>query len=616
MRSGTTAILLAGLAGQLSASAVGALPLGLFPVTAVLLLGAAWLSGHADEARSVILRRTGTVGSLGVALAGLPALASGGADAAHLKGSLALMLLGVQVAQALGWREPRDLRTGLSCAVGLLLLGASYAPDVLVGIPILLGWIAALVALGQLKGLRPRQLVAPTAVAVVFGLVAFLLIPVPATAGLRSRLAGGERSSTEPPVTRTAQGSTVYSNGYLDLSLRGALATTPVLRVDGSSPTLWQGSTFDTYTGRSWTSPPQEKLAASGPRFQVAEPTGQLRTDQVTRIGQADDTIWAPGRIVSFDAGAVRLAQGNGLGDLRALSTGSTGYSVTSELPVADPALLNRLTGTDNTDIRWRLLPESLPPRVGALAQQITAGVPGRWGKVQAIEQWLHANATYRLDSPVPEPDQDAVDQFLFVDKTGFCEQFASAEAVLLRTLGIPTRLVSGLAYGTPDGAKRVYKASDLHAWVQLWVPGTGWVTSDPTAGSVLADVSSHVGLRTRVTTALSKGLRSLAALPGGRPALAVALLLLTALVAAATRRRRPRTADPLTVRPSGEALAAFLRFDARQGLRARRPAESLSELRERSPAEVSRALEVVEQECYAPAAPDPREAVEVLDRY
>jgi transglutaminase-like putative cysteine protease len=616
MRSGTAALLVAGLAGQLSASAVGALPLSLFPVTAVLLLAAAWLSAHADEARAVNLRKAGTVGSLGVALVGLPIVAAGGADALHLKGSLALMLLGVQVAQALSWRESRDLRTGLSCAVGLLLLGASYAPDVLVGLPILVGWVAALVALGQLKGLRPRQLVAPTAVAVVFGLVAFLLIPVPATAGLRSRLAGGDHQNVQEPLTRTAQGSTAFSSTELDLSVRGALATDPLLSVPDSSPELWQNSIFDTYTGSSWTRPSSSRAAGSGPTYEVGERSGMLRTDEVTRLGRtADGSIWSPGRLVSFDAGSVRLAMTDGLGDVVAFGSGST-YTVTSEVPVTDPVRLDSVAGPDDPNPRWRALPTSLPTRVEVLARQVTAGLGSRWAKAQAIELWLHAHATYRLDSPVPAAGQDAVDQFLFVDKTGFCEQFASAEAVLLRTLGIPSRLITGLAYGTPHGSQRVYKVSDLHAWVQLWVPGTGWVTSDPTAGSVLAAGSPSVGLRTRVTTVLSRGLRWLAALPGGRPALAVALLMLTALVAAATRRSRPRTPDPLPVRPSGPALAAFLRFDVRQGLRSRRPEESLRELRERCPAEVGGALEVVERECYAPVAPDPRPAVEVLDRY
>jgi transglutaminase-like putative cysteine protease len=616
MRSGTTAILVAGLAGQLSASAVGALPLALFPVTAVLLVVAAWLSAHADEARSTVLRRTGTIGSLGVALAGLPSLASGGGDSVHLKGSLALILLGVQVAQALSWRELRDLRTGLSCAVGLLLLGASYAPDVLVGLPILVGWVSALVALGQLKGLPARQVVAPTAVALVFGLVAFLLIPVPATAGLRSRLAGGRHENVDEALTRTAQGATAFNGTELDLSVRGALATDPLLTVPNSSPALWQNSTFDGYTGSSWTRPTSTKLVGTGTTYTVGERSGTLRTDSVTRLGRTgDSSIWSPGRLVSFDAGPVQLAMTDGLGDVQAFRSGST-YSVTSEVPVTEPTLLGSVTGTDNPDARWRGLPAALPPRVASLAREITAGVTGRWAKAQAIEQWLQAHATYRLDSPVPRPGEDAVDRFLFVDKTGFCEQFASAEAVLLRTLGIPSRLVTGLAYGSPQGADRVYKVSDLHAWVQLWVPGTGWVTSDPTAGAVAAAVSDHQSLRTRVTTTLSRGLRALASLPGGRPAIAAGLLLLTALVAAAVRRSRPGTRDPLVVRASAAGLAAFLRFDERQGLRRRRPEESLKELRERSPAEVGRAIEVVEQECYAPVAPDVRQAVEVLDRY
>ena len=84
----------------------------------------------------------------------------------------------------------RDLRTALIVAVGLLVLGASYSPDVLVGLPLLVGWVAVLLALGSLARVPLRPLLPAAALAVVLGLVAFLLVPVPGPAGARSRLAG------------------------------------------------------------------------------------------------------------------------------------------------------------------------------------------------------------------------------------------------------------------------------------------------------------------------------------------------------------------------------------------------------------------------------------------
>ena len=95
-----------------------------------------------------------------------------------------------------------------------------------------------------------------------------------------------------------------------------------------------------------------------------------------------------------------------------------------------------------------------------------------------AIEAYLHAHERYRLDSPVPAEGADAVDDFLFVSHEGFCEHFASAEAVLLRAVGVPARLVTGFSGGTPQGAERVLLGSDAHAWVQV---GRGRPWSGPT---------------------------------------------------------------------------------------------------------------------------------------
>ena len=110
---------------------------------------------------------------------------------------------------------------------------------------------------------------------------------------------------------------------------------------------------------------------------------------------------------------------------------------------------------------------------------------------MRAVEDYLRANATYDLDSPVASPAADSVDDFLFNTRSGFCEHFASAEVVLLRSVGIPSRLASGFLAGPAESSgEHVLRSSDAHAWVEVWVPGSGWVSSDPTAGTTLADKS------------------------------------------------------------------------------------------------------------------------------
>ena len=117
------------------------------------------------------------------------------------------------------------------------------------------------------------------------------------------------------------------------------------------------------------------------------------------------------------------------------------------------------------------------------LSAELVAGAPTRYDAVLAVERYLRANATYRLDSPVPPRGQDAVDHFLFEARTGFCEQFASAEAVLLRAAGIPARLATGFSGGSGTADGRLLKAADAHAWVEVWYPGVGWAASDRRPG-------------------------------------------------------------------------------------------------------------------------------------
>lgn len=615
---GVGTVLVAGVAAQVAVATVGALPWAALPLTAGGLVAAGQLAARAEGRRSELLKHAGTALAVAATLVLAPVVVTAG-DRQDLKVGLGLLLLIAQVAQALSWQADRDVRSGLLASSGLLVLAASYAPDVLVGFPLIVGWSAVMAGLARMSGLHRAEVARATALALVLGLVAFLLVPASPTEAARSRLAA--LANGAPIRDRSAPGA--FTSGELDLRQRGNLPPTPVAWVPQDSPPLWRSTTYDVYDGVRWRrSTATRPLDGSG-RYPVREAGRPTRTDEV-QLGSARDTgtgtVWAPGPIVEITArGPVRSAAVNARGEveLRGLQAG---YSVTSELPEEDPARLGSTSGQDVGGV-YLDLPVSLPARVRALAQQITQGAPSRYAAANAVGDWLRANATYRLDSPVPLPGQDAVDRFLFVDRVGFCEQFASAQVVLLRAVGIPARLVTGLGYGEKDGGRRLYRLSNRHAWGEVWVQGTGWVAVDPTpaARNGSAAVAAAQTLRARVAGRLAQLLRRLTQVPGGRTTL-VGVLLAVALAVLVGRRPRPRrraSSPRAQWAGGGPALAAFLRWDARQRER-RRPAESLRELSARVPAPVREALEVVEAECYAPAGPDPqrvRTAVQVLDR-
>ncbi len=124
----------------------------------------------------------------------------------------------------------------------------------------------------------------------------------------------------------------------------------------------------------------------------------------------------------------------------------------------------------------------ALDPRIPELARAMTAAGRTDDEKARAMEQRLRHDYGYTLEllsSPVADP----LAYFLFVRRKGHCEYFASSMAVMLRTLGIPSRVVTGFQSGVfnPITGLQVVRASDAHSWVEAWIAGSGWTTFDPT---------------------------------------------------------------------------------------------------------------------------------------
>ena len=158
-------------------------------------------------------------------------------------------------------------------------------------------------------------------------------------------------------------------------------------------------------------------------------------------------------------------------------------YQADSLLPVIPPAEL-RQASSDYPEVNKRMylqLPQ-LDPRIEKLAAQITSGATNEYDKASRVELYLRTKYGYSLDLSDPH-GKDPLSYFLFDRRAGHCEYFATAMTVLLRTQGIPARYVTGFLPGEYNdlGGDYIVRASDAHAWVEVFFPDYGWITFDPT---------------------------------------------------------------------------------------------------------------------------------------
>jgi hypothetical protein len=158
-------------------------------------------------------------------------------------------------------------------------------------------------------------------------------------------------------------------------------------------------------------------------------------------------------------------------------------YQADSLLPLV-PAAELRQASTDTPELYRHIylqLP-TLDPRIAKLAAQITAGARNPYDRAARIETYLKTKYAYSLDLTDPK-GRDPLSYFLFDRRAGHCEYFASAMTILARTQGIPARYVTGFLPGEYNdvGGDYIVRASDAHAWVEIYFPDYGWITFDPT---------------------------------------------------------------------------------------------------------------------------------------
>lgn len=131
-------------------------------------------------------------------------------------------------------------------------------------------------------------------------------------------------------------------------------------------------------------------------------------------------------------------------------------------------------------------------PRIPELARRITAGAASNYLRARAIESYLRTNFGYTLELPAVRPP-DPLAYFLFERKKGHCEYFASSMTIMLRSLGIPARVVNGFRGGEYNDLTGSYiiREKDAHSWVEVYFPEYGWVAFDPTPAGTASSQSA-----------------------------------------------------------------------------------------------------------------------------
>jgi transglutaminase-like putative cysteine protease len=183
-----------------------------------------------------------------------------------------------------------------------------------------------------------------------------------------------------------------------------------------------------------------------------------------------------------FDANSLIVVKaGDRAQDLRRLS-----YSVESVDIVPDSGDLNNaVAGTPADAAVTAVIPSDLPDPLVQLANRVTAKADTPAAKAAAIQAFLRSSQFSYSTEPQPGTGYDALQNFLLRDHRGYCEQFASAMAMMARVVGIPSRVSVGFLPGEQDEEGWKVSIRDMHAWPELYFANYGWVRFEPTPASV-----------------------------------------------------------------------------------------------------------------------------------
>jgi hypothetical protein len=229
---------------------------------------------------------------------------------------------------------------------------------------------------------------------------------------------------------------------------------------------------------------PEPGIPLPGPVQQIPTIPGEFADVQITNLAFRD--YWLP--IYGEPIDVAGLPQAEWLYDAGS-GTGYTGrprqedgWQQRAVLPTPSMQELRASQGIEGVGLEY-LDTTGVDPRVAEIAWDVVGDAGPGFDRAFALQDWFAGPGTeftYSLQT-APGGGDDALVEFLTVGRTGYCEQFASAMAVMLRTVGVPARVAVGFTAGIDDGGSRTITTSDAHAWVEAWFPRFGWTAFDPT---------------------------------------------------------------------------------------------------------------------------------------
>jgi transglutaminase-like putative cysteine protease len=286
----------------------------------------------------------------------------------------------------------------------------------------------------------------------------------------------------------------VVPNPIVDLHTRLVeLSDIDVFTASSPVPSYWRLTSLNTFTGEDWISTYNYQAVRSRLPGVQAAPAGTRPISAKFTI-ESLDSVWLP---TAFDpvaiSGATDVSFDPSSDSLITPTAPPTGFGYTIDayqyLTDLNPDLLNAappLSSRQLSSLKQYLALPSLPPQIYQLANQITAGATTEYQKAIDLQNFfLGPSFSYSLDPPDDGVGVDTLMNFLFVTRTGYCQQFAGSYAVLARAAGLPTRLAFGFTTGQSVGPGS-YQVTDgdAHTWPEVYFgPGYGWLPFEPTKG-------------------------------------------------------------------------------------------------------------------------------------
>jgi transglutaminase-like putative cysteine protease len=253
----------------------------------------------------------------------------------------------------------------------------------------------------------------------------------------------------------------------------------------------WRLYALDRFDGTTWSSSDpraeQGQVLGSPARLTVATfpPTAETLAQRYRVLRDINDP-WLP---MAYPAEAVA----GPFGEIRYNANLATAvfedglaegmeYNVESRVVAPTPAQLDLVTFDAPPRYgQYTIVPATVAPRVGEIAQQWAADGQTPYRRVLELQNHFRDGSFFYSLDVEPVSDADALLDFLTNSRTGFCQQFATAMAIMVRELGYPARVAVGFREGTANGSTYLVRSKDAHAWVEVFFPGYGWLPFEPT---------------------------------------------------------------------------------------------------------------------------------------